>query len=111
MGQKMFINNTQYSVSVQLEVRKGSTPGSVESIKDFNLAKGQQEMVKYSGDANPYLDAIVVSLDEGGDLVSTQHFVLERGSPVDNQFNTHDTVTITNQDENILLAYSNTWTV
>ncbi len=111
MGKKMFINNTGHDLSVQLQVRSGDTPGHLKGFKDFSMSKGQREMVEYSGPSNPYLDGISVNAIDSGEIVAEQQFVINRGSSLDNDFNTNDTVTFNWETENITLAFSNTWTV
>lgn len=111
MGQKMFINNTEYNFSVELRVRSGDTPGHVKDVKNFSMSKGQRIMFKYSESSDPYLDGICVKTTDNGGIISTQHIVTVRGSLIDNDFNTRDTVTFTMENENIILAFSNTWTV
>ncbi len=111
MGKKMFINNTGHDLSVQLQVRRGDTPGHLKGFKDFYMSKGQREMVEYSGPDNPYLDGISVNAIDSGEIVAEQQFVINRGSSLDNDFNTNDTVTFNWETENITLAFSNTWTV
>jgi hypothetical protein len=110
MGQKMFINNTTNNISVQLQVRRGDTPGHKKYDKDFSMSQGQHEMVSYSESSDPYLDGICVNTIDNGEIIATQQFVISRGSPLDDDFNTNDTVTFTMAKENIILAFSNTWT-
>lgn len=110
MGQKMFINKMGLAISVQLQVRMGDTPGHLKSVKDFSMSKDQSEMVIYSESSDPYLDGICVNAIDDGEIVATQQFVISRGSPLDDDFNTNDTITFTKEMENINLSFSNTWT-
>lgn len=109
MGAKTFINTTTYNLSVMLTVRSGATPGIDESTPDsFSLAPGKSQWVQYSGDEHPYLDGIAVNAIDHGNMVASQDFVVTRGSQVDNDLNTHDTVLFCMQNASIVLGFSNT---
>jgi hypothetical protein len=111
MGTKVFINKTGRDLSIQLEVRKGDRPGRTLKYQSFSLTSGQSQRITYSGPDNPYLDGISVNTVADGSLIAEQQFVFNRGSELDNQFNTHDTVIFGWQNDSIVLSFANTWTV
>jgi hypothetical protein len=113
MAQKLFVNNTAYTVNGNLGVRLGSTPGQELNSVDFTLSPGpnSQQYVQY-GDANdPYMDELeLTAIADGGAILSDQ-VVLQRGGSVDNEFNMNDTIYVAMQGNNFVITTANTWTV
>ena len=109
MGAKTFRNSSPYQMAVTLTVRQGDTPGKEAGIMTFALGPNQSQWVNYSGDDNPYLDAIAVmaTTPNAGGIVAAQDIVLTRGSQIDNEFNTNNQVNIAVNGASIVLSFAN----
>jgi hypothetical protein len=108
MGAKTFINNTKLSLTVQLFVRKGDNPANLLEVRSLVLAPGQRLNYTYSGDSNPYLNGMGVSVNDPKDAISEFQYVLQRGSTVDDLFNTRNTITISITALSLIIESSNT---
>jgi hypothetical protein len=108
VGAKTFVNNTGYSLSVMLTVRRGDQPGTEAGVDSFSLGTGGSLFVRYSGDENPYLDGIAVNAVDRGNIIAAQEFVISRGSDVDNALNTNNTVDFGMQNQSVVLGFRNT---
>jgi hypothetical protein len=107
LGAKTFVNNTGYSLSVMLTVRRGDQPGTEAGVDSFSLGQGWSLFVQYSGPENPYLDGIAVNAVDRGNIIASQEFVITRGSDVDNALNTNDTVDFGLQNQSLVLGFRN----
>lgn len=111
MAQKLFVNQTGYTINGDLTVRAGSTPGKVLTVVSFSVDPNGRTMVPY-GDANdPYVDQLEVSVLTDGAVVLSDQIVIVRSSPLDNDFNMNDTIYINLQGQSFVLTFGNTWTV
>jgi hypothetical protein len=108
VGAKTFVNNTGYSLSVMLTVRRGDVPGNEAGVDSFSLGSGTSLYVQYSGDENPYLDGISVNAVDHGNIIASQDFAFTRGSEVDDALNKNNTVGFGLQNESIVLSFRNT---
>lgn len=108
-GSKKFQNETGWDLSVLLSVRAGSTPGHIWKQVPFSLSRGTDQVIKYGNEDNPFLDGISLNAVASGEIVATQEFVFKRGSQIDDDFNTNDTVIFYREDEQILMRFENTW--
>lgn len=107
MAGKTFVNTTNYSLLVQLTVRKGDQPGHTLNVVNFTLGEGVSSYIGYGDDQNPYLDGISVNATDQGNIITSQNFVTIRGSSVDNDFNINDHVTFSLNHDSLVLSYSN----
>lgn len=111
-GEKQFQNNTGMTLRLILTVRKGDDPN--QNLKDvpFNLEPGASQRIKYGSSQNPFLNVIQINaIQPGIGGILSSRVVLRRGDVVDNQFNMHDTVVFVWDNTNVLLSFTNTWTV
>lgn len=107
MGQKVFSNKTHSDLKATLVVRKGDTPGHEADTRHIVIKAGQDERYQYSGNDNPYLDAVSVQSNGNGGQIGAEVRVISRGSAVDNALNTNDHITFTQQNESLLMAFRN----
>lgn len=113
MAQKLFVNNTPYTVNGDIGVRQGSQPGNELNSVQFTLdpGPGTQKMVPYGDPSDPYMDSLqLTAIADGGAIVSNQ-IILIRGSSLDNEFNMNDTIYIALQNNMFVVTSGNTWTV
>lgn len=94
MGTKRIINNTAYSLSISLTVRRSETSGEVVIVENFSLKPGEERVVEYGGDDNSYLDAITVEAIYQANIIDTQERINWHSDYDDHQLNTYDNVPI-----------------
>jgi hypothetical protein len=107
MGAKTFVNKTNSSLTVQMFVRKGDNPANLLEVRSLVLSAGQSQNYTYSDSSNPYLNGVGVWVNGGKDAISELQYVVTRGSPVDDLFNTKSTVTISMSGQSIVIQSSN----
>ncbi len=105
---KRFVNQTGGYLQVTLVVRSGDDPKKppFKSVS-FELNEGQTIVQQYGDQSNPYLNNIVVVLTIQGSIPERQNLVIARGSPVDNDYNTHDTMVFLYKSSAILMEVRN----
>ena len=111
-GEKQFQNNTGMTLRVILTVRQGDDPN--QNLKDvnFSLEPNASQRIKYGNSQNPFLNVMEISaIQPGTGGIMSSRVVLRRGDVVDNQFNMHDTVVFAWDGTNVMLSFTNTWTV
>ena len=94
MAGKTFNNFTHKDVSVTLFVRESDDPSNNAGQERFDLGSGESKDVTYGDDVNIYLNGITVATVSGGSMQTEREIVVKRGSDLDNQLNTNDTVNI-----------------
>jgi hypothetical protein len=107
MGQKLFSNKTPSNLNATLVVRKGDQPGHEADTRTFVIPAGRDESYQYSGDNNPYLDAVTVTSNGNGGQIGAEVRVLSRGSAVDNALNMNDHITFTQTGESLVMTFRN----
>jgi len=110
MAQKLFVNQTAYTLNCQISVRLGSTPGQELTTVNFALNPNSQQMVPYGDPNDPYIDQLEVNAVTNGAVVLSQQIVIARSSDLDNQFNMNDTVYLNLQGQSFVVTTANTWT-
>ncbi len=118
MAEKMFINNTGRVLKVQLLVRKGDDPMTDADPVNFQLGDGSGNaedggadhfrLVHYGDDIDIYLNGLVVSFANEGENSMQRFQVLQRGVPLDNKLNMHNTVEFI-YESSIQLNFTNTF--
>lgn len=94
-GIKTLINLTGHALELTLVVRKGDLPQANAGTVDVKLAAGgeaSRQVVHYGDATDIYLNGIETRLVRDGSVLAGSRLVLERGSPLDAEFNTHDTL-------------------
>ncbi|WP_232667847.1 hypothetical protein [Pseudonocardia sp. TRM90224] len=109
MPGKNIVNKTGKDLSLVLTVRSGSNTGHApKATVSATVGHGKTATVSYGDDHDPYLDSIAVDVLDKGGLVATQEFAFQRGSTIDKNINTHDTVIVSmDHNKNLSLAFSN----
>jgi hypothetical protein len=113
MAQKLFVNNTPYLINGTIGVRAGSQPGQELNSVDFTLqpGPGSQQYVQYGDPNNPYMDSLQLTVIADGGAILSDQVIIDRSSPLDNQFNMNDTIYIAMQGTSFVVTTGNTWTV
>jgi hypothetical protein len=115
-GMKTLINRTGHELRVTLVVRKGDHPEGNAGTVDVQLAAGaddgtgddkSQQEVTYGDDVDIYLNGIETLLISHGSAIGKREVVIERGSPLDDQLNTHDTIEFLYDGKQVLVSASN----
>nr|MCH9682695.1 hypothetical protein [Deltaproteobacteria bacterium] len=101
-----FINDTKYSLKVQLYVRKGPHPWEQAPSTEFQLAAGARESHDYGNNDNIYLNGIGFFVDQGDSVLSQQRFVAVRGKEFDNLLNMNDTIVFSSLDISDISAHN-----
>jgi hypothetical protein len=97
-GRKIFLNKLSSTVGLLVKTR-GSSRETVALI-----APGESKAVQYGSDQFPYVDEIVLLIENRPRMVAT-------GDYWDRELQTNDTVTIFGINSYPALDFSNTWTV
>jgi hypothetical protein len=115
-GKKLFINHTRHELRVILTIRKGEDPAATAGTQDFTLAAGpdavtgedlSQQEITYGSATDIYLNGIETQLITDGAAVGKRDLVVRRGSPMDDQLNTHSIVDFLFDGEQVLISASN----
>jgi len=105
---KRFVNQTGGYVQVTLVVRSGDDPSKPPfKVVPFDIDAGKEVVQQYGDGNNPYLNNIEVKLILSGNLAVRANLVIARGSPVDVDYNTHDTMVFMYKSSAILLEVRN----
>jgi hypothetical protein len=106
---KRFVNRTGGYLQVTLVVRRGDDPkNSLPNPVSFDLENGKELVKQYSDAGNVYLNDIEVKLLlPGNDIPRRASLVGTRGSAVDNDYNTRDTMIFLYQSGAIILEVRN----
>jgi hypothetical protein len=107
MGAKTFKNQTSFSLTLTLFVRRGDNPANLLNVQSLTLAAGQSQNYTYSDDSNPYLNGMGAATNGGPDAISASQHVVQRGSPVDNLYNQNSVVTISMSGHSLVVQSSN----
>ncbi len=112
MAQKKFVNNTPYVIEGIIGVRDGQEPGQTLDTVNFELpaGPGNNLMVAYGDDSNPFMDSLEISAMSDGAVIMTDQIIITRSSALDNEFNMNDTVYIAMSGQNFNVTSGNTWT-
>ena len=94
-GRKLFTDATPYTLQVTLVVRSGADPGNTAGTKNFTLNANQSQWQTYGNNVDIYLNGIKLTAVLNGGVVASQYIVFQRGSALDNMFNTRNGVTFT----------------
>jgi len=120
MAMKTLINRTGHQLRVTLIVRKGDHPennaGSVDvslgvrrpssevtTITDDSSVKD----VTFGSDVDIYLNGLTATMIADGSGVGRRDVVVDRGSPLDNELNTNDTIVFSFDGEAVLVSATN----
>lgn len=109
-GQKRLVNQTGSPLQVTLRVRKSADPRENLGAKSVSMNAGDDIRVTYGDDANPFLNGIELVAFRDGAVLARQDVVILRGSPLDNELNTRDTISLLFVGGAFLLQAANTWT-
>lgn len=118
MAQKLFINNTKRKLEIQLLVRKGDEIGFDADPVSFTLGDGSgnaedggsdhTKLVRYGNKVDIFLNGMVVRFMHDGNKTMKRFQVLERGVPLDDKLNRHNTVEFV-FDTMLEIKYTNTF--
>jgi hypothetical protein len=120
MAMKTLINRTGHYLRVTLIVRKGDHPennaGSVDvslgvrrpssevtTITDDSSVKD----ITFGSDVDIYLNGLTATMIADGSGVGRRDVVVDRGSPLDNELNTNDTIVFSFDGEAVLVSATN----
>jgi hypothetical protein len=120
MAMKTLINRTGHYLRVTLIVRKGDHPennaGSVDvslgvrrpssevtTITDDSSVKD----ITFGNDVDIYLNGLTATMIADGSGVGRRDVVVDRGSPLDNELNTNDTIVFSFDGEAVLVSATN----
>jgi hypothetical protein len=120
MAMKTLINRTGHHLRVTLIVRKGDHPennaGSVDvslgvrrpssevtTITDDSSVKD----ITFGSDVDIYLNGLTATMIADGSGVGRRDVVVDRGSPLDNELNTNDTIVFSFDGEAVLVSATN----
>ena len=115
-GRKTLVNRTGHELRVTLIVRKGDHPDDSWGTVDVQLdgppaddatAEPTRKAVTYGDEVSIYLNGIETTLISNGSATGKRQTVIERGSPLDDQLNTHDTIDFLYDGHQLLLSASN----
>lgn len=120
MAMKTLINRTGNELRVTLIVRKGDDPehtaGTVDVVLGAGPSAGEDSAsaddknvqdVTYGNDVDIYLNGITATMVEKGSGIGRRDVVLERGSVLDRELNTHDTIEFLFDGKTILVSATN----
>lgn len=107
MASKHFINSTSAPLSVTLFVRKSDNPDNNAGVVAFTLNPGENKAVSYGDNVNIYLNGLSLVAYSAGSILSEEAVVTVRGSSLDSQLNTNNTVRFQSQNNAIGFACSN----
>jgi len=93
-GTKEFVNETGFYIQATLIVRSGNDPEKLPPYKtvSFDMEKGQKLVKQYGDRNNPNLNEISVKATIDGGIKRAGKLVVAKGSEVDIEFNTRETV-------------------
>jgi hypothetical protein len=94
-GRKLFTNKSPCLLLVTLVIRKSADPRDRAGTKDFQLSGGQSQWQEYGDNVDIYLNGIDLTAVANGTMIGNQHFVIVRGSPLDNELNMFNAVDFT----------------
>lgn len=115
-GMKTLVNRTGYPLEVTLVVRKGDHPAAeaarvtVQLAAKDDAATEQDESVRevaYGNAVDIYLNGILTRLTTDGGALDQQHLVIDRGSPLDRELNTNDTLDFLFDGQTVLVSARN----
>jgi hypothetical protein len=115
-GMKKLINKTGNDLRITLIVRKGDQPDENAGTVDVYLAAGPDEQtgedkskqdVTYGDDVDIYLNGIETIMIENGSALGKREIVVKRGSALDNQLNTSETIEFLYDGQQVLVSASN----
>lgn len=120
MAMKTLINRTGHHLKVTLNVRKGDHPDDNAGTVDVSLGvlppssevttlagDASVQDVTYGNDVDIYLNGLTATMIADGSGVGRRDVVVERGSPLDNELNTNDTIEFSFDGEAILVSATN----
>ena len=124
MAMKTLINRTGNPLQVTLIVRKGDHPDQTAGTVDVELgarpiaaaATGSDgeaqddtsvQEVTYGDDVDIYLNGLKATMIENGSGIGRRDVVIDRGSPLDNELNTHDTIEFLFDGKALLISATN----
>ncbi len=92
-GTKEFVNETGVYLQVSLAVRTGNDPHKPPlKVVSFEMEKGTKTKKIFDDGNNPFLNEISVKAFIDGAVKWVGKLVVDKGSEVDTEFNTRDTV-------------------
>src|SRR5262249_35415467 len=114
-GMKKLINRTGHELRVSLVVRRGDHPTETAGTVDVILVAGPDEAsggesvqdVTYGNDVNIYLNGIETTLIVDGSAIGQRRMVVERGSELDTELNTNDTIEFLYDGKAVLISATN----
>ncbi|MGY4967542.1 hypothetical protein [Streptomyces sp. 900105245] len=105
-GTKYFVNNTNWALSIDLQVREGVVAGQNDIKTSFSLNPGERKQVSYSAHQGAAIDAIILNFVDNNELFASQLVVVTAGSVVDHEMNDNSTVTFNPSREQIAVLMS-----
>ncbi len=115
MGQKKLVNTTDADVYVSFMVRLGDDVSQTDTSGNWNwTVPGSGGVVWANYDPETYLNGVQAQYynSADGNMSSAGISVLVKSNTDDDDLNTFDTITLSMLGgSNLVLAYSNTWTV
>ncbi|MGY4363980.1 hypothetical protein ACVW1A_000045 [Bradyrhizobium sp. LB1.3] len=120
MAMKTLINRTVHHLRVTLIVRKGDHPENNAGTVDVSLGvrppssdvttiaddAGVKD-VAYGNEVDIYLNGLTATMIADGSGVGRRDVVVDRGSPLDNELNTNDTIVFSFDGEAVLVSATN----
>jgi hypothetical protein len=115
-GMKKLINRTGNELKVKLIVRRSNHTTETAGTVDLDLAAGpdnasgedrSEQDVTYGNDLDIYLNGIETTMIVDGSAVGKRQVVVERGSEIDKELNTNDTIEFLFDGESILISATN----
>jgi hypothetical protein len=126
MAMKTLINRTGNELRLTLIVRKGDHPDQTAGTVDVELGAGPDaaqdtapaegrsarkdpsvQQVTYGNDVDIYLNGITAMMIQDGSGIGRREIVLERGSALDRELNTNDTIEFLYDGQSILVSATN----
>ena len=126
MAMKTLINRTGNELRLTLIVRKGDHPDQTAGTVDVELGAGADAAqdtapadgksarkypsvreVTYGNDVDIYLNGITATMIQDGSGIGHREVVLERGSALDRDLNTNDTIEFIYDGKSILVSATN----
>lgn len=91
-GRKLFRNQTPHSLHVTLMIRASEDPRRSAGTREFGLPPHGAAWQEYGNHVDIYLNGIALRAHAAEAMIAQQHFVVARGSELDNLLNSHNGV-------------------